>query len=89
MIADRARCTDGGWVTHSKSAAPDSPHDGTVEQMVVDEPDARKTADGDPADASRDTERIRREAADLARTNRMIDEWGWQSFPASDPPPTW
>jgi hypothetical protein len=57
--------------------------------MFADESDVLKIADGDPADGANDVERIRREAADLARSDRMIDEWGWQSFPASDPPPTW
>jgi hypothetical protein len=70
-------------------AAPNLPHGRTVEQMFADEPNTMNTADLDLADASNDIERIKHEAADLARSDRLIDEWGWQSFPASDPPPTW
>jgi len=69
-------------------AAPDVPHGRTVEQML-DEPDTLTTADGDMSGGSNEIEQIGREAADLARSDRLIDEWGWQSFPASDPPPTW
>ena len=60
-----------------------------VEQRVVEHPDTTKSAGGQPALVSDAMEPIEREAADLARTDHMIDEWGRQSFPASDPPPTW
>jgi hypothetical protein len=71
-------------------AAPDLSHGWTVEQMLADEPDTLTTDDVDPvAGGANDIEQIRRDAAALARSDRMIDEWGWQSFPASDPPPTW
>lgn len=77
------------WVTDSKPAVPDLPLGRTVVQMFADEKDPIDIADGDQADRFPDTDQIHRAAADLARSDRMIDEWGWQSFPASDPPPTW
>jgi hypothetical protein len=88
-MAEHARCAAGRTLTDLMPAASDLPHGRTVEQMFADEPGATRTADGDPADETDQIERIRRAAADLARSDRMIDEWGWQSFPASDPPPTW
>lgn len=57
--------------------------------MFAEDPDTTKAVDVDLVDRPRGTDRNQREMADRNERDQMIDEWGQQSFPASDPPPTW
>jgi hypothetical protein len=57
--------------------------------MIVEDSDTTDAVDGQEVDGSRGIDRMPRETADRSRRDHMIDEWGQQSFPASDPPPTW
>jgi len=46
-------------------------------------------ATAEPSDGSIAVAPHPADPADLARLNSLIDEWGQQSFPARDTPPTW
>ncbi|MGH8859652.1 MAG: hypothetical protein ACRDVG_00195 [Jatrophihabitantaceae bacterium] len=53
---------------------------------LVDPKNADASADGPDVDPGLD---VQSERAGRDRSDEMIDEWGRQSFPASDPPSNW